>query len=528
MGEEQHRRYGKYQLLERIGIGGMAEVFKAKIFGAEGFERLIAIKRILPHLVEDDDFVKMFVDEAKIAVRLNHPNIVAVNDLGKIDGTLFIAMEFVLGRDLRAVYDFESARGGRTPIPIACHVVMKMCEALHHAHFATGPHGEPLQVIHRDVSPQNVILSFDGEVKVADFGLAKARGRMVQTQAGVVKGKLAYMSPEQLRGGDIDHRVDVFGLGIVLYELLTGERLFLGPSDMDTLRRVYDATVPPMREINPAIHPRLEEIVMRALAKDRDQRYSTALELYDDLQTFAYEHDCYASASSLRRYLREAFPDEAPADDLPPFASQPAAVPSPPPVPTVVPPRRTPTPPTAPREEILLPPPLPDSGLIAPALIEDAIPMESDLVGADDFLDDALQDDRPTDRPPEMIDFEDIVASTHQAVVTQRIVETGRPEAPESSRVHPSERTSFPSEPPGVYVDEDATDQPYESGPDTNPAPAPIDHAALNEDPWGDDKTSFDADSIPTHTTENDPDDDDDWGGDSTIIIDPRSAEGNG
>src|SRR5690606_307627 len=201
---------------ERIGVGGMAEVFKAKTFGAEGFERLVAIKRILAHLVEDEDFVNMFIDEAKIAVRLQHPNIVGIHDLGRAGGTLYIAMEYVPGRDVRAIYDFEQERGGATPIGVACHIVMKMCEALHHAHFATGPRGEPLQVIHRDVSPQNVLISFDGEVKVADFGLAKARGRMVQTQAGVVKGKLAYMSPEQLRGDDIDHRVDVFGLGIVL------------------------------------------------------------------------------------------------------------------------------------------------------------------------------------------------------------------------------------------------------------------------------------------------------------------------
>ena len=261
LSDQQPAKFGKYLLVERIGVGGMAEVFKAKIFGAEGFERLVAIKRILPHLVEDDDFVKMFIDEAKIAVRLQHPNIVTIHDLGKAEGTLYIAMEFVAGKDLRALYDYEKERAGRTPIGIACHVVMKMCEALHHAHFATGPRGEPLQVIHRDVSPQNVLLGFDGEVKVADFGLAKARGRMVQTQAGVVKGKLAYMSPEQLRGEEIDHRVDVFGLGIVLFELLSGERLFLGPSDMETLRRVYEAKVPPMQPLNPEVPPELEAIV---------------------------------------------------------------------------------------------------------------------------------------------------------------------------------------------------------------------------------------------------------------------------
>src|SRR5690606_21385666 len=188
--------------------------------------------------------------------------------------------------------------------------------------------------------PQNVLVSFDGEVKVADFGLAKARGRMIQTQAGVVKGKLAYMSPEQLRGDEIDHRVDVFGLGIVLFELLTGTRLFLGPSDMDTLRRVYEARVPPMRELNPEIHPDLETIVRRALAKDRDQRYATALDLHDDLQPFVYAHGCYANASALPTDLPQLFPAAAPPhDELPPFApSRPPEVA--PPKPTYRPPSR--------------------------------------------------------------------------------------------------------------------------------------------------------------------------------------------
>lgn len=487
-------RYGKYQLLERIGVGGMAEVFKAKVHGAEGFERLIAIKRILPHLVEDDDFVNMFVDEAKIAVRLNHPNIVAIHDLGKIEDTLFIAMEYVLGRDVRAIYDFENERGQRTPIGVACHIVMKMCEALHHAHFATGPRGEPLKVIHRDVSPQNVLLSFDGEVKVADFGLAKARGRIVQTQAGVVKGKLAYMSPEQLKGGEIDHRVDVFGLGIVLFELLTGERLFLGPSDMDTLRRVYEATVPPMRPINPEINPELEAIVLRALAKDRDQRYPTALALHDDLQAFVYSNGCYAGTTALRRYVHEAFPDAAPPlDDLPPFAVQ-APIAAPPPVPQADPPMATRRPP-APRDrevgEILPPPP----EEVAPLPMADPLPIDAIL------LDDDEEDDRPTDRPPPP------ALGDPMGVVTQPILDTGRPPPAEGSQVQGRE---FPSTPPGVFEDEAE----YDSGPDTNPAPAP--EGGLGEfAPW-DDPTAFEENGH-TEGTE------DDWD-DATVIVPSKGS----
>jgi serine/threonine protein kinase len=479
-------RFGKYLVVERIGLGGMAEVFKAKTFGAEGFERLLAIKRILPHLVEDTDFVSMFVDEAKIAVRLQHPNIVTIHDLGRAEGTLFIAMELVQGRDLRAVYDVEEQRGGRVPIPVAIHVVMKMCEALHHAHFATGPRGEPLQVIHRDVSPQNVMLSYDGEVKVADFGLAKARGRMVQTQAGVVKGKLAYMSPEQLSGDEIDHRVDVFGIGIVLFELLTGTRLFLASTDMDTLRRVYDCQVPPMRELNPAVHPDLEAIVRRALAKDRDARYGTALELHDDLQFFAYGNDCYGSASTLRAYLREIFPDAVPSmeDELPPFTS----VPRPPvPGPTLRPPSRhrassaavhapPPAPPAPPQPPSAWAPPpapapvsAPHGGMPSPAPVPPAAAYSTSAPVAQAY-----------GYPPQSPAHAAPTASA--PVLTQRVIHTGHPSGypPPPGRSGVATALSLPDQPLGLYDDDVRTEKlPLEdasvdaNASPTSPAPAP-------------------------------------------------------
>ncbi|MEC7518985.1 MAG: serine/threonine-protein kinase [Myxococcota bacterium] len=526
MGAQQPVKFGKYLLVERIGVGGMAEVFKAKIFGAEGFERLVAIKRILPHLVEDDDFVKMFIDEAKIAVRLQHPNIVTIHDLGKAEGTLYIAMEFVAGKDLRALYDYEKERGGRTPVGIACHVVMKMCEALHHAHFATGPRGEPLQVIHRDVSPQNVLLGFDGEVKVADFGLAKARGRMVQTQAGVVKGKLAYMSPEQLRGEEIDHRVDVFGLGIVLYEMLTGERLFLGPSDMDTLRRVYEAKVPPMQPLNPEVAPELEAIVRRALAKDRDERYPTALDLHDDLQAFVYGSGCYAGISSLRKYVREAFPDVAPAPDadLPPTVSVPPEAPTAPPPMHTVQARPTHRPPRM-REEI--PPPPSDSVLRPPPLEEMSEtltpPSFDDVTTHDDVFE---VDDMPTDRPPGL---EDVLSATQ---MPERGVEGS---GVEGSGVESSGTVrSLPSVPVGLYEEDFPTQQLHpddEEHPerDTNPAPPgpDMEPPEFQTEDWEDGPTTYN----PTGRTGTNPKPEaasevDDWEDDATVVIDPRGNHG--
>jgi serine/threonine protein kinase len=510
-------RFGKYLLVERIGVGGMAEVFKAKTFGAEGFERLLAIKRILPHLVEDTDFVSMFIDEAKIAVRLQHPNIVTIHDLGRAEGTLFIAMELVQGRDLRAIYDVELKRRGRVPVGVATHVVMKMCEALHHAHFATGPRGEPLQVIHRDVSPQNVMLSFDGEVKVADFGLAKARGRMVQTQAGVVKGKLAYMSPEQLRGDEIDHRVDVFGLGIVLFELLTGTRLFLGPTDMDTLRRVYDCRVPPMRERNPEVHPDLEAIVRKALAKDRDARYSTALELHDDLQFFAYGNDCYGSASALRNYLREVFPDAAPStvDDLPPFAAAPySAAPGP----TVRPPSRdrAPAPPPAPPA-----PPMPSPPVAAPAPWSPppAPPAPPYRPTPAPYAAPA----QPAYGPPAQPGY------APQPVLTQRVVHAGPstpPPAPERSGVASAQ--SLPEQPFGLYDDDIRTEQvPLDGlasegqGSPTSPAPAP-DGAMLDPFPdWDDGPTLH---TPPEASGPERRPDAASWDDDETLVVNPRGG----
>ena len=306
----QPTTFGKYLLLERINVGGMAEVFKAKAFGAEGFERLLAIKRILPNMAEDEEFINMFIDEARIAVQLNHANIVPIYELGKYNSQYYIAMEFVSGKDLRQVFDCLRKRQETLLVPAAAYVISKICEGLDYAHRKTDPTGRPLNLIHRDVSPQNVLLSYEGAVKVTDFGIVKAEDRASKTQAGVLKGKFAYMSPEQVRGLDIDHRSDVFAVGILLYEALTGKRLFIGDSDFATLEKVRAAEVTPPREHNPAIPESLEQVVLTALARERDARYQWALELHDSLQQFLIEENSVYNASKLATLLKAEFRDD--------------------------------------------------------------------------------------------------------------------------------------------------------------------------------------------------------------------------
>src|SRR6185295_16291883 len=199
-------QFGKYYLLDRINVGGMAEVFKAKAFGVEGFERLVAVKRILPNIAEDEEFITMFIDEAKIAVQLQHANIAQIFDLGKVDDSYFIALEYVHGKDARAIFDRARQLGQITPVSQACFVIMKVCEGLDYAHNKRDAAGQELNLVHRDVSPQNVIASYEGEIKLIDFGIVKAEGRATRTLAGLVKGKFAYMSPEQLRGLPVDRR----------------------------------------------------------------------------------------------------------------------------------------------------------------------------------------------------------------------------------------------------------------------------------------------------------------------------------
>ena len=302
--------FGKYLLLDRIAVGGMAEVYTAKSFGIEGFEKFIAIKRILPTMAEDDDFISMFIDEAKIAGHLTHANIVPIYELGKIGESHYIAMEYVWGKDLLQIMNrFRRMRRHMPPV-MAAWIASKMLEGLDYAHRKRDRHGRPMGIIHRDVSPQNVLVSYEGQVKLIDFGIAKAASRNTKTQAGVLKGKFGYMSPEQVRGLPLDHRSDIFAVGTCLHEMLTGERLFVGESDFSTLEKVRNADViPPSRSIQ-EMPAELEEIVLKALTREPDDRWQSAGEMQEELQRFIALSRPPFGTSKLNTWMRTAFAPE--------------------------------------------------------------------------------------------------------------------------------------------------------------------------------------------------------------------------
>jgi eukaryotic-like serine/threonine-protein kinase len=238
--------YGPYTLLAKLATGGMAQVFLARQT-TDGQERLVVLKRILPHLAENEEFVRMFLQEARVAARLNHPGIAQIYDLGKVKDSYFIAMEYIHGEDFRRIVRQSTAEGRTLPIPLAVRMLIGACEALEFAHAKVDEAGKPLQIVHRDVSPQNLLVTFEGGVKVIDFGIAKAADSANVTRTGVLKGKYSYMSPEQAEGRRVDRRSDVFALGIILYELITQQRLFKRASDLATIQAVLACKVPRRR-----------------------------------------------------------------------------------------------------------------------------------------------------------------------------------------------------------------------------------------------------------------------------------------
>jgi serine/threonine protein kinase len=308
-------QFGKYTLFERIGRGGMADVFKARVQGPAGFERVFVVKRILPHLSDDPTFTKMFIEEAKMSARLSHPNIVQVFELGAVEQEYFISMEYVRGRDLAETMRTLWARIGPPRPELVAYVGREMCRALAYAHDLMGDDGTPLGMIHRDVSPSNVMLSYDGAVKLLDFGIAKALGGEEEeaeesgTQRGTLKGKFAYMAPEQTQGSDVDRRIDIFATGIVLHEILTGRRLFKGENDLQTVEKVRVCDVPPPSLQNPLCPPELDVIVLKALAKHRDDRFQSGAEMADALDDVV--HAARFQPSHLAQLMRDLFPAEA-------------------------------------------------------------------------------------------------------------------------------------------------------------------------------------------------------------------------
>ncbi len=266
------RPFGRYLLDERLAMGGMAEIFRGRT-STEGFEKKVCIKRILPHFTEQNDFVTMFRDEAALAARLQHANIVQVFDFGTEEETLFLAMELVDGCDLRKLLDLAKKEGVKVGTGHAMQIAIEVCRGLHHAHTLTDDDGTPLNIVHRDISPHNILVSRAGEVKVTDFGIAKASARATHTGTGVVKGKLAYMAPEQANSRPIDQRLDQFATGIILWEMLTGARLFSGPDEVSVLRKVMMCEVPRPSTLRDDVPGALEDIVMRALAEDPDARF---------------------------------------------------------------------------------------------------------------------------------------------------------------------------------------------------------------------------------------------------------------
>src|SRR5688500_16672256 len=288
----------------------MAEVFKAKSYGVEGFEKIIAIKRILPTMGEDRDFIKMFIDEAKIAGQLAHANICQIFELGRIDGSHFIAMEYIWGKDLLQIQNRLRKIKQPMPVAMARFCMAKVLEGLDYATRKRDPLGRPLEIVHRDCSPQNVLVSYEGEVKVIDFGIAKATSRNSRTMAGVLKGKFGYMSPEQVRGLPLDRRSDIFAIGTMLYECLTGERLFQGETDFSTLEKVRNVDIQAPRTINPLIPEAIEKVILKALAKDVDDRYQWCSEMLADLQAFLMSQDVVFTAKTLSSWLKEVFQNE--------------------------------------------------------------------------------------------------------------------------------------------------------------------------------------------------------------------------
>ena len=301
-------RLGRYEIITNLASGGMATVFLGRALGAAGFNRLVAIKLLHPHIAADEQFISMFIDEARLAARIRHPNVVATVDLQYGPEGHYLVMDFVEGESLLGLLRQTVKNNKPMPSGIAIRIVLDALAGLHAAHELTGDSGEPLNLVHRDVSPHNILVGVDGISRIVDFGVARAEERIGTTRDGQVKGKLAYMAPEQTNNEPVDRRVDVFTSGIVLWEALTAKRLFRGQTDAEVVRNLIDKPIPRLREISPAFPQALDDVVARALQRDKNARFDTALEFAEELEKAA-EALGIASAKQVGAYVRESAGD---------------------------------------------------------------------------------------------------------------------------------------------------------------------------------------------------------------------------
>ncbi len=303
--------FGKYILLEKLAAGGMAEVFLSRAPGAGGIGKFVAIKRILPQFSDNKEFVDMFKDEAKIAINLSHNNIVSIFEFGVELGQFFLVMDYVKGKNIRQILNKLKQANMQFGVDQIVYVCKEIAAGLDHAHRCLdGSTGKPLNITHRDMSPQNVMVSFEGEIKIIDFGIAKSESQLETTRAGTLKGKFGYMSPEQAEGQVVDLRTDIFSLGIVLWELLANDRLFIANNEINTLRKIRDCQIPSLTKVNPEVHPELERIVLKALTKDRNQRYQTSAALHRDLSRFLNRHYPDFSSQDFSMFVKSLYADE--------------------------------------------------------------------------------------------------------------------------------------------------------------------------------------------------------------------------
>jgi eukaryotic-like serine/threonine-protein kinase len=304
-GQENHRQ--RYRMREKIDAGGMAEVYLADAESIEGISRQVAIKRVLPNLTANANFMGMFLDEARLSTQLTHANIVQVFDVGRSGESMYIVMEFVDGFNLRRIFQKAVEAGYCIPLEIACYVMTQVCEGLAHAHEKRDTKGNHLRIVHRDLSPPNVLVSRSGEVKITDFGLAKAITQSNITDPGIVKGKFSYLSPEACHGHAVDHRADIFSAGIVMWELLSRRRLFMGKTDADTVELVKACKIPALSKFHPSVTPEFERIIGRALEADPQSRYTSAREFGEALTNYLFSRNLKVTGYDLSSLIERLF-----------------------------------------------------------------------------------------------------------------------------------------------------------------------------------------------------------------------------